>query len=248
MTNNQNEMFRLAFQDETTGLNNKNFYFHIRKDLAIQMIKDLLDTKKEDKNRVWSVLFCDANNLKYVNDNFGHEIGGQGLKSLGEIIKRTIRTERQPSDSVIESIREEIPIRFGGDEFLIILPACRKENAFLVKERIKKVIADSLGYTRGLSLAIGISDTSEVKLPNQIDNEEEIIKFLEQLISMAEDNMYEDKSEDIKGLTLEEQVQVISKNISRLGNIGIDYHNPDHIKLLIDILKEYQSGLDEKIK
>lgn len=240
----------LAYVDEMTGLNNRNFYFCIRKNLALKMIKDLLNSKPNERQGIWSILFCDVNNLKYINDTLGHHVGDAGLAAIANIIKNLIRRNRDINDNIIASQNDnEINIRFGGDEFLIILPNCRKEDALLVKERLKNNINNNLDQTRGLSLAIGVSDTASITLDEETKDDEGIIEFLEKLIKAAEENMYDDKLKDIKAMPKENRYELLHKFLIRLRNVGIDITNIKDIEFLIEyLIQEKNKLIQQQIK
>ncbi len=237
------ETFIDAYTDKLTGLNNKNYYARVQRHIAVQMIKDLTNSDKKIR-KVWSVLYCDANNLKDVNDIYGHQAGNDGLTALGTIIKKTkenaIRSQnRDFNDIIITPFGEEkggIQLRIGGDEFLIILPDCNKYNAQIVKERINKLIYSSLKETKGITLAIGIADTTDVPLPSSIDDEKEVEAFLENLIKLAETQMYKEKIVDIKVMSLDGQLDLIDKKLARMSNIGLDFNNPEHLDILAGII------------
>lgn len=236
-----NEDLKNAYVDSMTGLKNKNYYVRVYKDIAVQMINDL-----NNNNRVWSVLFCDANNLKYINDNYGHKIGDEGLIALSKIInisKESIRSKnRSIEDIIITPFGEEktgIEIRIGGDEFLIILPNCNKKNALLVKERINNLIYKSLEETKELTLSIGISDTSEISIPTTLE-EKDINIFFDDLVRKAEENMLKEKHKNIKDMPLENQLEIIKKKLSRLDDIGLNFQNPNDIRFLIKILESLE--------
>lgn len=70
----------------------------------------------------------DCNKFKIVNDRYGHAVGDKVLQMVADVIKQTIR-------------KEDIAIRYGGDEFLIIIKTEQKSDALLVMERIAEEIA-----------------------------------------------------------------------------------------------------------
>ena len=91
------------------------------------------------------VVFIDLNKLKKINDEYGHEAGDRILKKFVDIVKRSIRND-------------DIVIRLGGDEFLIILKNCRLDKAKEILERIKEEFEKSDELKP--SFSYGISEIS----------------------------------------------------------------------------------------
>ena len=93
-----------------------------------------------------SLLLIDVDHFKQINDQWGHEMGDAVLRQVAFLIKNAIRSE-------------DIAGRFGGDEFLVILPKANLQHAELIAERIlrKVVLADYTenGRTLKVSLSIG---------------------------------------------------------------------------------------------
>ena len=79
----------------------------------------------------FSLIMCDLDKFKEVNDNFGHGVGDDTLALFGKLIQETIR----PGDHAY---------RFGGEEFLILLPNSNLDEAVSVAERVRKTIEDRL--------------------------------------------------------------------------------------------------------
>jgi len=77
-----------------------------------------------------SLIMIDSDSLKYVNDRYGHAIGDMHLIHLAE----TMRSVSRKSDTLA---------RYAGDEFMIILPNTRKEDAGIVAERLRARIENS---------------------------------------------------------------------------------------------------------
>jgi len=82
---------------------------------------------KGEHGGVFSVLFIDLDNFKYYNDTFGHHVGDLVLKEFAEILKQITR-------------ETDISARFGGDEFIIIMPESDKKDAAGLAARIYKKI------------------------------------------------------------------------------------------------------------
>ncbi len=95
-----------------------------------------------------SVMMIDFDNFKEVNDQFSHLIGDQALQAFAEILKKTSR-------------REDIACRYGGDEFLLILPDLAAVDAYRRAEDWRKSVSDLLFETpRGkanVTVSIGLA-------------------------------------------------------------------------------------------
>ncbi|MHB8653983.1 MAG: sensor domain-containing diguanylate cyclase [Terriglobia bacterium] len=85
-------------------------------------------------NYEFSVIFIDLDHFKQVNDTYGHLIGSKLLWMIGEIIKGHLRLI-------------DYAFRYGGDEFVVLLPQTPKESALLVVRRIKDLLNSKLFFT-----------------------------------------------------------------------------------------------------
>jgi diguanylate cyclase (GGDEF)-like protein len=94
--------------------------------------------------RPLSVLLCDVDELREINNTFGHLEGDAALA----VIAAAFRAELRAYD---------LCARFGGDEFLVVLPETDEEEAVVVAERIQAWLADNPLPTREGKLAVGIS-------------------------------------------------------------------------------------------
>jgi len=74
-----------------------------------------------------SIIFLDIDHFKKVNDNYGHNSGDEVLKDLAKIVQHAIRDT-------------DIAARWGGEEFIIILPSTAKDSAYNIAEKIRKTI------------------------------------------------------------------------------------------------------------
>ena len=101
----------VALMDNLTGLYNR------------QGLQNNLDKRFEEKDMVTAVWYIDLDNFKYYNDNFGHEIGDLVLVSFANIIKNICK-------------EKGVGVRYGGDEFLIIMNLAQKEQAVKVANSI----------------------------------------------------------------------------------------------------------------
>lgn len=116
-----------------------------------------------------SMIYFDIDKFKQINDKEGHIKGDEVLKSLGQILKSSGR-------------EVDVPCRYGGDEFAMILPNCNIANARLICEKIIKAFSEK--YSK-YSLSFGISETGT---DGYVDSET--------LIKMADEKMYVSKKSE----------------------------------------------------
>jgi len=110
----------LSEVDQLTGL------FNLR-GLAITANRLLAQAMRYE--RACSILMIDSDNLKMVNDTHGHEAGNRLLKYLALVIRNELRDN-------------DVPARYGGDEFVVFLSETPVEGALIVAERIRAAMAD----------------------------------------------------------------------------------------------------------
>ena len=132
----------------------------------------------QDTGRRVAVLFCDANKFKQVNDVHGHLAGDAVLKHIAELLDTHTR-------------EESIVGRYGGDEFVVVLPNCDLDQATQVGHRLQEVITSTPcpsgeGWPElEASVSIGAACSSpESPCPAK------------ELIDRADQSMYEDKQLD----------------------------------------------------
>ncbi|WP_420599799.1 sensor domain-containing diguanylate cyclase [Neptuniibacter sp.] len=159
----KDELQNQATHDTLTGLYNRRY------------LEDHSPLCFADPNRApTSLLMVDIDNFKSINDNHGHGIGDKTLQYLAE----TLRAECRSNDLIC---------RYGGDEFLVILPNTPQESALKKAEWIRKSyqlnLAKVLPDLRSNSISIGISTS-----PTNADN-------FEKLYHAADKALYEAKYE-----------------------------------------------------
>jgi diguanylate cyclase (GGDEF)-like protein len=159
----EEELARMARRDPLTGVLNR------------YALEELLEREASRSGRyAHSVgfLMIDVNRFKEVNDRFGHGMGDKVLQTVAELVQRSIRDA-------------DILVRYGGDEFLVILPETNGETD-LVKERILAEVAER-NRTNPLldfpvTLAVGSAHWSS-----------EDGQTMEQVLAETDRRMYEDK-------------------------------------------------------
>ncbi|NLM01645.1 MAG: GGDEF domain-containing protein [Treponema sp.] len=108
-----------AMIDSLTGLFNRRY-------MDIILKKEFNRCTRYDKNL--SICIIDIDDFKKVNDTFGHQFGDDVLQELANALKNVLR-------------EEDIVCRYGGEEFLLILPETDNNGAFILCERIRKNIS-----------------------------------------------------------------------------------------------------------
>lgn len=149
---NQETLARQAQLDNLTGIRNR---------LNLEADIDKCLTKANSRNELVAICFIDLDNLKRLNDEFGHEVGDQLLLAF--------------SERAVTSVREsDIVCRFGGDEFLIVLTGIHDEKALhLAVDKMCRKIKGQI-HREGKILPIEFS-TGVAIYPNNSNNAEELI-------------------------------------------------------------------------
>ncbi len=169
----------LLYKDALTDLYNYRF-------LRIALEREISRAKRFKET--FSLIFIDVDNLKAVNDEHGHLFGSQVLKDVAKLLKAHLRE--------IDTI-----IRYGGDEYIVLLLGAKIEQATMVAERIRHAVnehsfQDGEQQTR-LTVSMGIAC-----YPEHAHNAQE-------LISQADKAMYDGKK------CGKNQVRSAWKNLSR---------------------------------
>jgi len=158
------ELRSLSLVDDMTGLYNRRGFMH----LANQQLKIAHRMKRK-----MSLIYCDMDNLKSINDTHGHHQGNKAIVELVGIFKNTVR-------------ESDIVARLGGDEFVIFLVESDKPFLDSILARIQKNIDahnDKSGRGYHLSISMGVSNYSPSS-PVQLND----------LLISADKLMYEQKT------------------------------------------------------
>ncbi len=107
--------------------------------------------KSRRYNHVFSCILIDIDDFKKVNDNYGHQMGDQVLTRIANIIKNELRE--------VDSFG-----RYGGEEFIIVLPSTNAQEAQQAAEKVRHKIADAefsdLIEGHKMTISLGLSDSS----------------------------------------------------------------------------------------
>ena len=112
---------KMAITDELTGAYN---YRYLKDRLAEELKK-----AREGKSKL-SLLMLDLDNFKEINDSRGHSEGDEVLRSLGQKLRTGLR-------------KDDVFTRYGGDEFMVILPETDKQEAIKIAHRLKRIVEEN---------------------------------------------------------------------------------------------------------
>ncbi|RKX70016.1 hypothetical protein DRP53_06335 [candidate division WOR-3 bacterium] len=112
------EIGRLSITDELTGVFN---YRHL-----LDVIKYEIERSRRFQHS-FSLIMLDIDNFKKFNDQYGHLFGDQILSALAKLLASSVRAS-------------DIVTRYGGDEFVIVLPETTKEQALILAERLRNIV------------------------------------------------------------------------------------------------------------
>lgn len=144
MERRNRELEELTRLDTLTGLLNRGSFMTLLEEEFSKQLRT---------RRVACVMMCDVDHFKRINDSYGHPVGDAVLARLGKILGDAVR---QPLD---------VPARFGGEEFVILLPETELEAARHVAERIRARLAEEEFESEGrrfqVTLSIGLAEASD---------------------------------------------------------------------------------------
>ena len=163
MVQGQKHLLRVSQIDDLTGVINRRHLVELGEKMFVSTY-----FKQQD----FSVLMIDVDNFKMINDNFGHKAGDKVLKKIAELSNQIMR-------------ENDCFGRFGGEEFICLLPATSPKDAYDVAERIRLSIQEKIKLNKvaeQVTVSIGISSYKR-----------ENTESFTQLIKDADDKMYEAK-------------------------------------------------------
>ncbi|HEX9284906.1 MAG TPA: GGDEF domain-containing protein, partial [Nitrospirales bacterium] len=129
---------QLAYRDGLTGVFNRR-YFESR------LIEEI--TRAARYGAGVSILMVDLDHFKKVNDEFGHMLGDDVLRTVSSIFTRTLR-------------KVDVVCRYGGEEFAIILPATPGGSAYIVADKLRRAVAGAQhpGVPIPVTISAGVAE------------------------------------------------------------------------------------------
>jgi diguanylate cyclase (GGDEF)-like protein/PAS domain S-box-containing protein len=196
----------MTYYDSLTGAYNRGYYEYI------------LPKLDREENFPLSIIVADLNGLKLANDVFGHEAGDRLLKTSARILKESIRGH-------------DIVIRWGGDEFCVLLPNTSEAEAKIIIERIQRncLELDLVPFPPNVALGTATKYSFSDKI--------------EDVFNKAENMMYKRKSEEKNNINN----PILASLIERFLNNG--YEEEEHLIRVRELSLKFANklGLSENL-
>lgn len=156
----------MAITDSMTGLYNHRYFQQV-------FSRELNRAKRYEKP--FSVIMMDVDDFKKFNDTFGHLVGDKVLAALGEILAGALRNV-------------DLAFRYGGEEFIVLLPETELESALQVAERLRELVESlsvemlSDNVPHGVTVSVGVAS-----FPRDGSTRGELLKRVDDLLYRAKE-------------------------------------------------------------
>ena len=156
----EEELTFLSFHDSLTGLYNRRFF------------EEQMTLFDGGRSNPVSVISCDIDGLKIINDHFGHHHGDEMIVAVSRILQEAVRSD-------------DIVARIGGDEFAIIMPRCPADGVDRIYLRIKEALGRVRMKINEMEVPIMVSMGRAVRTGREVS--------IRVLFKTADDEMYVEK-------------------------------------------------------
>jgi diguanylate cyclase (GGDEF)-like protein len=169
-----NKYRELSLTDHLTGLYNKRYFL-----MRLQEETARAKRYKEDL----SLIFCDIDHFKAINDNHGHHCGDSILREVGELLGGGMGELK-----IVSRLRKsDIIARYGGEEFVVILPQTAPENAAIAAEKMRQALEtyefEIENKKITISMSFGVAGMTE-----QVEDAEDLIQRADHAMYQAKES------------------------------------------------------------
>lgn len=171
--------------------------------LKIDALTNLLNDRNEAENLIneyimyaienkenFTIVMCDIDDFKIINDTYGHDCGDEVLKQVGKIL---IANTRQSEDE-FDDRNNDIVTRFGGDEFLILIKNIDLQSTKEKMNKMKKDIENSRVYYKGKNIPIHMSFGYCNVDKNILKNDSDLTMLRDTITDIADNYLYVEKN------------------------------------------------------
>jgi diguanylate cyclase (GGDEF)-like protein len=130
--------------------------------------------KAQAARKSLSLLIIDLDNFKRINDSYGHPAGDELLRRVGALLRQQAR-------------RNDVCCRYGGDEFIVVMPETIKSEAAVVADRIRKSMEDLAFSFNGATVKATVS-IGAASYPQDVTNKQSLIKAADDALYAAKDD------------------------------------------------------------
>lgn len=224
----EDQMAYLSFHDVLTGLYNRGFF---------QEELRRLDTERQ---LPLSLVMVDLNGLKLINDAFGHHQGDELLRSMADVLRLCCR-------------KEDVISRWGGDEFVILMPRTTNEAAKQACQRVKQAAGSFTHSFLQLGVSVGFATkTSPQQNVMDIYHEAESIMYRNKILegkSARATVLYSlKKALSQKNYIVESRATEVKNLMVKFGStLGLSRAQRDDLELLAAVCDMGKLCIDEKI-
>lgn len=151
------ELYNFSVSDPLTGLYHRGY--------ARERINEEIARCRQEGTS-FSLIFIDLDNFKEVNDRYGHLVGDAVIRHVAAVLQSAVR-------------KGDILSRYGGDEFLLLLPGAAGEEAELMLQRLLRVVKANPYYLNGVPVHLGLSG-GIAEYPSDGQNPEQLLQVADQ--------------------------------------------------------------------
>ncbi|HIP43626.1 MAG TPA: diguanylate cyclase [Aquifex aeolicus] len=150
----------MALTDSLTKLYNRRIFIEVAE-------KELSRASKFGDS--FSIILLDIDNFKKINDTYGHDVGDIVLRTVAEVLKKNVR-------------KMDMVVRWGGEEFIVMLPNTNLKNAVKVAEKLRKLIERTKmklpsGEVINITVSVGVSSFKGQRSLDEIIKEADIALY-----------------------------------------------------------------------
>ncbi len=182
--NRDNEAFLKSVADQVaTGVTNARLYARVQRQATTDGLTGLYNHRTgqeklaeqlrlaERYQRNLAVVMIDVDHFKSINDNYGHPAGDTVLKAVAKLVKSDCRDV-------------DLPVRYGGEEFLLVLPEVNQEGAAVVAERIRKSLSQEIIHHEDIQVSVTAS-FGIAAFPEDAHNQQQLLDLADKALYLS---------------------------------------------------------------